>query len=305
MRFSAVFNRDGGTFRTLDREAFSASAHAIFAAEGHEFTCRWVGGEDLEPALAAVATRQDGEVLLAGGGDGTVSAAAAVAFAHGVPLGVVPAGTMNLFARSLGLPLDLPEALRALARGELGTVDIASADGRPFVHQFSVGIHTRLVRIREGFVYRSRLGKLLASTRAIAAAMVRPPLFEVEIRTAAGVERRLASAVNVSNNLFEEGHIPHAGSLDAGTLGIYTVAPMSSWAMARLCSSVLLGRWKQNPDISEREVQAVTLHFPKRKRSAQALIDGELIDLPRQVVLRSHPAGLRVVLPRLDRQEAA
>jgi diacylglycerol kinase family enzyme len=305
MRFSAVFNQDGGTFRTLDMAEFCAEARRIFVAAGHEFECRCVTGDQLEAALAEVAGAGEESVLLAGGGDGTISAAAAVAFSHGVPLAVLPAGTMNLFARTLGLPLDLNAALEALAGGAIGAADIASADGRPFVHQFSVGIHARLVRIREGLAYRSRLGKMLASSRAIVAAVARPPLFEVEIRAGGRSQTRRASAVTVTNNLFEEGHIPHAEAFDAGMLGVYTAGPMTSWGMARLCLSVLRGRWKQHPQVSEEAVSAVTLRFPRRKHSAQAVIDGELVRLPQEVVLRSHPAGLRVVLPRAGAQAAA
>jgi diacylglycerol kinase family enzyme len=75
--------------------------------------------------------------------------------------------------------------------------------------------------------------------------------------------------------------------------------------MARLCVSVMLGHWKQNPQLTERTVEALTLHFPRRKSSAQAVIDGELIRLPRQVALRSHPGALQVVLPRVEARAVA
>jgi len=305
MRFVAVFNVEGGTFRTRDMPTFCAEAGRIFAEAGHELVCHCVGGDELVAALEAVASNGNAEVLLAGGGDGTISVAAAVAFRHRLPLAVLPAGTMNLFARTLGLPLELDAALTAIGGGAVIAADIATANGRPFVHQFSVGIHTRLVRIREGLVYRSRLGKLWAGARAIVQAVARPPLFEVDIRAGGKSERLLASAVTVSNNRFEEGHIPHADTIDGGVLGVYVVAPMSSWAMARLCIAVLVGHWKQHPQLSERAVEAVTLRFPRRKRKAQAVIDGELVRLEREVVLAIHPGGLSVVVPRVSAREAA
>ncbi|WP_407815538.1 diacylglycerol kinase family protein, partial [Staphylococcus aureus] len=55
------------------------------------------------------------EGIIAGGGDGTISAAAGIAWKQGIALGIVPAGTMNLFARSLKLPLDIRQALETLA----------------------------------------------------------------------------------------------------------------------------------------------------------------------------------------------
>src|SRR5688572_25299715 len=111
MRFVGVFNRDGGTFRTMDMDQFVAEATDILAEKGHTLDAKLVSGDGLIPALEAAVARNDADVLLAGGGDGTISAAAEACFRSGMPLAVIPAGTMNLFARSLHLPLDLPGAL--------------------------------------------------------------------------------------------------------------------------------------------------------------------------------------------------
>src|SRR6185369_688327 len=103
MHVIGVFNRDGGTFKTTDMDQFAARAREVFAAHGHELEPRVVDGRSLIDELERAA-----------GGDGTVSAAAGIAYKYGIPLGVIPAGTMNLFARSLGLPLRLEQALEAL-----------------------------------------------------------------------------------------------------------------------------------------------------------------------------------------------
>jgi diacylglycerol kinase family enzyme len=300
MRFIAIFNKHGGTFRTMDVDAFCADAERIFSAEGHDIDCRPVEGEALMPTLEQAANDPEIDVILAGGGDGTISAAAAIAFEHGKVLAVLPAGTMNLFARSLQVPLDLHQALQALASGEVADVDIATANGKPFVHQFSVGLHARMVRIRENMTYKSRWGKMLASARAAFAVIRNPPRFRVDLKTPHGVERRETSGVNISNNPLGEGHLPYADRLDQGVLGVYVAKAISSWALVRLAFSIASGHWKQSPMVSVREVSEVTLHFPKRKRSAQAVIDGELIDLPREVDLRVHARGLKVIAPKVE-----
>ena len=153
MRVIGVFNRDGGTFKTTDMDAFAATAVEVFAAHGHALEVRVVDGKNLIAELKRAAS--DGQMLVAGGGDGTISAAASVAYEAGIPLGVLPAGTMNLFARSLGLPLRPDEALEAIAGGGLQRVDIATVNGRPFIHQFSVGIHPKLVKLRGQLSYKS------------------------------------------------------------------------------------------------------------------------------------------------------
>lgn len=300
MHFVAVLNRDGGTLRTMNLDAFCAQARAIFEKHGHELDCRIVKGRMVEAALRQAAQMRGVDAILAAGGDGTMSTAAGIAFASGVPMGVLPAGTMNLFARALGMPLTLSEALEAIAGGEIGAVDIATANDRPFVHQFGVGVHARLVRIREGMSYRSRIGKMLASLRAISSAVLRPPEFAVEIRTSNGVEVRKVAGIAVSNNPLGDGHIPHADRLDAGLLGVYVAAPMSTWALVKLAVGVLLGTWRASPMVSEEEAAEVTLHFPNRKHGAQAVIDGELIRLDRSITLKVHPQALQVVLPKVE-----
>lgn len=299
MHVIAVLNRDGGTLRTMDLEALSTQAREIFARHGHELDCHIVPGKQVRTMLTEAANTAGVDAILAGGGDGTISTAAGIAYHAGVPLAVLPAGTMNLFARALKLPMDLTQALEALAGGEIGAVDVATANGRVFVHQFGVGVHARLVRIREGMSYRSRIGKMLASLRAIGAAAINPPIFEAELHTAHGIEKRRASGIAVSNNPLGQGRLPHADSLDTGVLGVYVAAPMTTGALVRLAAGLFLGTWRASAMVSENEVDEVTLEFPSRKKTAQAVIDGELIKLERSIVLRIHPQALKVVQPRI------
>ena len=297
MRIIAVLNRDGGTLRTMDLKAFSATATAIFARHGHEVECQVVAGRHVDMALRRAATMSGVDAVLAGGGDGTISTAAGIAYETGMPLAVLPVGTMNLFARALKVPLALEEALEAIASGEIGAVDIATANDRPFVHQFGVGVHARLVRIRENMSYRSRIGKMLASLRAIGAAAINPPQFEAELHTGSDVEKRRVSGIAVSNNPLGQGQI-HADRVDGGLLGVYVAAPLSTSALLKLVAEVFLGTWRASPLVTEQEVDEVTLHFPKRKRGAHAVIDGELIKLDRSVTLKVHPGALKVVMPK-------
>lgn len=297
MRFRAILNRDGGTLRTIDLDAFRENAEALFAREGHELDCRVIGGKEVDTALAEASKDQAVDVMLAGGGDGTISAAAAAAYISGKPLAVLPAGTMNLFARALGMPLDLDTALEAIARGRIERIDIATANGRPFVHQYGVGIHARLVRIRNGMTYSDRVGKMMASLRAIMATAIDPPRFEVELVGPDGAKTHMVSGIAVSNNPLGDGPIPVAARLDSGLLGVYLAASTTSGELVALALDVFTGRWRDNALVSEAEVPEVVLRFPKRKRSNHAVVDGELIPLEPSVTLKLHPQAMAVVRP--------
>ncbi|GEO84436.1 MULTISPECIES: diacylglycerol/lipid kinase family protein [Alphaproteobacteria] len=298
MRLKAVFNRDGGTFRTTDMAAYSVHAKQVFQEAGHDITCEVVAGRDVVQALEDAARETGIDALIAGGGDGTISAAAGIAWKAGIALGVVPAGTMNLFARSLKLPLDIHAALAPLAKGRIERVDIASVNGRPFVHQFSAGLHARMVRMRNAMDFASRFGKMRASTRAALGVMLRPSRFEVvfDIDHDSRNEHRIVSAISVSNNPFGDNPLFFADNLTGGKLGVYLTDPLEPVGMAKLALDILLGRLKENGAVSSTTAEVVSLQFPKHRGGTLCVVDGELVRMPRDVEIRLHPGALNVLV---------
>lgn len=276
--------------------AYEKHAETVFGKAGHDFDAVVFSGSEIVPAMERAARRDDIDGIVAGGGDGTISAAASIAWKNGVALGVVPAGTMNLFARSLRVPLDIWQALDVLAFGEVDNVDIASANGRPFIHQFSAGLHARMVRYRNSYSYRSRIGKMRASTRAAFGVVLNPPEFEVEFEAAGIRERRKVSAVSVSNNPFGENALLYADSLTGGELGFYTAKPLKPLGVARLAIDLLRGKVRENADVMIMHPAEVHLHFPKLHAKANCVVDGELLPLERDVALKLHPGELKVLV---------
>jgi diacylglycerol kinase family enzyme len=296
MKLVGFFNKDGGTFRTTDMEVYEKTAEAIFRDAGHDFEAIVFSGKEIVPAMERAARRDDIDGIVAGGGDGTISAAASIAWKNGVALGVIPAGTMNLFARSLKVPLDIWQALDVLAFGEVDHVDIASANGRPFIHQFSAGLHARMVRYRNAYSFRSRLGKMRASTRAALGVVMNPPEFEVEFEALGVRERRRVSAVSVSNNPFGENALLYADDLRSGELGFYTAKPLKPLGVARLAFDMMRGKVRDNADIMVMHPAEVHLHFPKMRAKSNCVMDGELLPLDRDIRLKLHPEELKVLV---------
>ena len=102
---------------------------------------------DLAARARQAASRHD--LLVAAGGDGTVSVVAGVAVSTGSSLGVLPMGTLNHFAKDVGLPLDLEKAVEAIVAGRVHQVDVGEVNGRIFVNNSSVGLYPRMVWERE------------------------------------------------------------------------------------------------------------------------------------------------------------
>ncbi|MQW01436.1 diacylglycerol kinase family lipid kinase [Sinorhizobium medicae] len=301
MKVKAIFNRDGGTFRTTDMDAFSRKVEEDFQAAGHRIEIAVVGSDEMRDALETACRRDDLDAIVAGGGDGTISAAAGVAWKTGMPLGIVPAGTMNLVARSLKLPLDIWKAPEVLAAGRVIDADIGSAEGRAFVHQFSMGLHARMVRYRESYQFASRLGKISASTRAAIGVIFNPPDFEIEFDADGHRERRHVSAISVSNNHFGHDTLMYADDLTSGHLGFYTAPPLSPAGVTKLSFDILRGKFRSSTLISEMSALTVDLHFPKMDRKINCVIDGELVPIKSgKVALRVHPGELKLLVGRQD-----
>jgi len=296
MNLYAVFNRDGGTFRTTDMDAYCAHALRAFEGAGHEIECHVVSGDKVVETMEKAASLSGVDGLIAGGGDGTISAAAGIAWKSGIALGVVPAGTMNLFARSLKLPLDIWHVLDALAVAQPEKIDIASANGRSFVHQFSAGLHARMVRYRNSMTFGSRLGKMRASTRAAIGVMFNPPEFEVEFKLDGRKSHRKVSAISVSNNEFGRDPLMYADSLNRGHLGFYIADPLKPAGVAKLVFDILRGRLKENAAVTAMTATELELHFPKKRHDVRCVIDGELLPMDRNVNLKVHAGELTVLV---------
>ncbi len=106
------------------------------------------------------AIRDGCRVISAGGGDGTVSAVAAICARNKFVLGVIPLGTMNNFAKDIGIPTSIEDACKIIAQQKVKKIDYGTLNGDLFINNSSLGMYPRLVAEREK--RENRQGKLLA-----------------------------------------------------------------------------------------------------------------------------------------------
>src|SRR5262245_28881854 len=105
------------------------------------------GEELLNFARRAVAGNS--QIIVAGGGDGTISAVASMLVGTDKTLGVLPLGTLNHFAKDLGIPLDLEAAIQTLAHGYSIPIDVGMVNDRVFINNSSLGLYPEIVRHRK------------------------------------------------------------------------------------------------------------------------------------------------------------
>ncbi|KFB08888.1 diacylglycerol/lipid kinase family protein [Nitratireductor basaltis] len=297
MQILAILNRDGGTLSSLDIEIFSTRLTELLREEGHEIEVRAVAGRDIVSAIDEAAVAPDVEVVIAGGGDGTISLAAGKLAGTEKALAVLPAGTMNLFARSLGMPLDLDLAIKAFAKGQVKQVDLASMNGRYLVHQFSIGMHPQLIDLRKKLSFRGRIGKILASSRAALTTLKHPHNILVKVETNKTRFEAVTQSLSVTNNLYGEGHLPFTDQPDGGTLGVYVTRAARRSDLFFFFANMAIGRWRRNDKVEIHEATEVKITLPYLDPRFKCAIDGELEPLSEEIVVKLHPKVLRVLVP--------
>ena len=153
---AVVLNDSSGTG---DCAAQAKQLEEIFAEAGREARVKVARGGDQIRTFIESAVGDGCEVLVAGGGDGTINTAASVLVDRDIPLGVLPLGTLNHFAKDLGIPLELEEAARVVLEGTECRVDVGEVNGRVFVNNSSLGVYPAIVRLRERY-QATGLGKV-------------------------------------------------------------------------------------------------------------------------------------------------
>ena len=129
--------------------------------------------------LAALFARNGEPVVIAAGGDGTLNAVVQGLAGSDTALGVLPAGTMNVFARELGIPFDnLPKAFEVIEAGLVKEIDLFEANGIPFVQMAGVGFDAMVIE-ETTWESKKMLGPLAYLLSAVKVLGEKPPRMEV------------------------------------------------------------------------------------------------------------------------------
>jgi diacylglycerol kinase family enzyme len=245
---------------------------------------------------AQLAVAEGCDVLVAGGGDGTVSAAAASVAGREIPLGVLPLGTLNHFAKDLGIPLELEAAAAVVLAGKVQSVDVGEVNEQIFVNNSSLGVYPSIVRLRNRFRESVR-AKWLAALWATLAVLRRRPFLAVRISSPDRTLVRRTPFVLVGNNEYRMMGLLAASrdSLTRGKLAVYLMNAERRRGLLVLGWKVLL---RGAGDVEELDLLRVDEATAETRRgSIPVAVDGEVVQLASPLHYRSRPGALRVFVP--------
>jgi diacylglycerol kinase family enzyme len=268
---------------------------ALFARSGANVRIERVP-DPLDIAARARRAGARGDVLVAAGGDGTVGTVAGIAVETGATLGVLPMGTLNHFAKDLGVPLDLEQAVAAIVAGDCRDVDVAEVNGRIFINNSSVGIYPRMVWERETEQRRGR-----RKWTAFAVAMVRTwrSYSMVVARLAVdGAEAIVRTPfVFVGNNQYKAEGFELGGrtTLDDGHLSIFVAPECGRFEILSLPFRAVAKRLSTGAPFAAFTSDTLTVDVPQRRVSVA--LDGEIAMMQSPLVYRVRPRALRIIMP--------
>lgn len=285
----------GGREGASDRSVLAEVEDAVRLA-GLDATVHAVEPDRFLDAVKEAAASADVDAIIVAGGDGTVNTAASVLAGGDKPLGVLPFGTLNHFARDLGLPTDIEAAAAAFKCGRWRAIDVGEVNGRVFVNNCSIGLYPRAVRGRE---QRQESGekKWPAMMRAMHEAMQRLPRMRLTLRTDDRTLRVHTPQLMVGNNRYstELLQLGRREVLDEGVLWVYVTHSTGALGLLRLALRALFGRLEQDRDFES--IATTGLHVEDRRRRRHPVaVDGELVDLAPPLVMRIRPRGLKVLV---------
>lgn len=292
---AVIINGSAGTGHD---DSQAASLREKFSVHGMQarVTLAKSGAEMVDAAKAALADGVD--VIVAGGGDGTINAVASVLAGTGRAFGVLPLGTLNHFAKDIGIPLELDAAIANIAHGSPRQVDVGEVNEQIFLNNSSLGLYPDIVRDREKQQHRLGRGKWLAACWATLGALRRYPFLNVHVKLDDGSEHaRRTPFVFIGNNEYtmQGFSIGERASLQGGKLSLYVAQRPGRLGLVRLGWRALWGRLAQERDFDV--LTAQRLDIDTRHKRIRVATDGEVTIMATPLRYRIRPGALCVIVP--------
>jgi diacylglycerol kinase family enzyme len=291
---AVILNPGSGT--EADQEARRTRIVEQFGTHGRSATIFEATAQSPIDAQARAAVEAGCQLAVAAGGDGTVNAVAAAVVGRELPLAVLPTGTLNHFAKDLGIPLDLDDAIRIACQGAARAVDVGEVNGHVFLNNSSIGVYPRIVELRNRYGGRGA-AKWIAALWATLAVLRRRPFLGVRITADDEVVVRRTPFVFIGNNEYRMVglHAASRESLSDGLLALYVMRGSHRSGILGLGWRVL---WRGVERVDELELLRVTeAEVETRRQRLQVSVDGEVIVLESPLRYRIRPAALRVLAP--------
>lgn len=295
MKTAVIVNSGSGRDKQI-KEADPDYIKAEFDKFGLETDIFSVSGDQLSSS-AKTAASNNYDAVVAAGGDGTINAVASELAGSSTPLGILPFGTFNHFAKDLKIPLVFDDAVKLIAEGKPRPIDIAEVNGKIFINNSSVGLYPKAVKLRDKYLESIGGRKWMAMIYASLIIFSRFPLYDVRIEVDEKEIFHTTPFVFIGNNeyKFDIFNLGIRETVEGGSLSLYTAHCTGRLGVLRIAIMGLLNRLHQDEDFSLHKAKEILLQT--RKRRVDVALDGEVIKMIPPLSYKIRPGNLQVILP--------
>lgn len=240
--------------------------------------------------LAQDAAARGVDIVIVAGGDGTVNEVASVLMHTDTSLGIIPCGSGNGLARTLGISMDFDKAIDTIARNTPYAIDCGVADGKPFFCTFGVGFDAA---VTEKFSNAKRRGKMQYVRSALLEYLnFSPDHYALEIDGEIYTEEAFQIAVCNASQYGNNAYIAPKASLSDGLLDVTVIRNGSTFDQAIAGIDLLSGNLAKNRIIDSFKAHEVKII---RLKDGPAQIDGEPLSMGRKICIHCEEACLKVL----------
>jgi diacylglycerol kinase family enzyme len=295
MKVIILLNKKSGSTAATGSDFTEEKIKEVFNAFSIKNKIIKVGGPDI---LENIKSQLDNEIdaVVASGGDGTISTAANAVTDTNVPLGILPAGTLNHFAKDLKIPLQLEESVRIISGFKIEKVDTGEVNGKIFINNSSIGFYPKVVKKR---IQNQRLGgsKWVAMGSAVINVFKRFPLVEVKVESDTQKIDCRTPFIFIGNNeyLMDLLNLGSRENINKGYLSLYYPNSSGKYSMFKFALLGLFNRLDQQKDFSITLTKEVSLSL--NKKIIEVAIDGEVHHLNPPLNYKIKPSSLNVIVP--------
>lgn len=232
------------------------------------------------------------EAIIAAGGDGTVNYCAGLAVETGLPLSVLPTGTLNHFARAIGVTASLESAVVITVQAKTRQVDYCTVNTHVFVNNSNLGIYPRTVQKRDRL--DMKIWKWPAMCIAFFSALFEQRTYDITVDADGSSNQLKTPLLFIGNNVYalEEMGVTSRETINKGFLFLYAVHTSNPFKLLWLAILSLFGLRKRSEDFSLVTDRPIAIRASEPKLSVS--LDGEVIELATPLVYEMHAAGLQV-----------
>lgn len=269
----------GKGLRTLEQNGISVQIHYPANSE--------------ETNALITSNSQEADRIIIAGGDGTISCAAKALIAAGLPVGILPIGTANDLARTLGIPIDFTAAMDVLIKGRIRAIDMGAVNDVLFFNAANIGLGTKVTR-RLSKEVKGRLG-ILSYVHGVWNALKSNHPFRAKICCDGKTINIRSIQIAVGNGRFYGGGmtIKDDAAITDQRLDLYSIKPQKFWKLLSLAPAIRRGQLERQPYVDVVSGREISIYTRKPKLIST---DGELTTQT-PAKFQVLPGALRIFAP--------